>query len=429
FPIIILTWITLPFGGYCQDFWEPIPYPNSTESMSCFAMDGYGRLFACNVDDVFYTDDMGVNWYYTTNWPDQYPRCMVTNASDDVFIVTYSGNIFRSTDRGVSFHAVSNGLTADFLRCLIVLDNDVLLLGTSEGIFRSVDNGDFWEPYGTGLPDGWIDELSAGADGKIFAGTQLSGVYRSYDYGATWTAANNGLPAEAQVTSILTVPGETSAYAGLYPQGMFFSSDDGDSWAEHNEGLPFDKDLLKGNRDYSAHGLTYLQQMVFIYIYSQVIYYALQYSVPPSPWYSLISGLPPDSQINALRAVLATILVCATLSSNDVPLAKDGPGIYVNAVPVNINAYAAPSSVYQLSIVPNPVSGSSNIRINMPEKGRAILSLCNQLGQEIMRIADQELSEGIHDFNLNALTLDPGLYFLKLISKNEMISTRVLSLN
>jgi hypothetical protein len=110
-------------------------------------------------------------------------------------------------------------------------------------------------------------------------------------------------------------------------------------------------------------------------------------------------------------------------------LAKNGPGIYVNAVPVNIDAYAAPSSVYQLSIVPNPVSGSSNIRINMPEKGRAILSLCNQLGQEIMRIADQELSEGIHDFNLNALTLDPGLYFLKLISKNEMISTRVLSLN
>jgi len=417
----------MSFQASSQDFWEPIPYPNTTESMSCFAMDGNGRLFACNVDNVFYTDDMGLNWYSTTNWPGQYPRCMETNSLDYVFIVTYTGNIFRSTDGGESFQTISNGLTADFLRSLIVLSNDDLLLGTSEGIFRSVNHGDLWEQFGAGLPDDWVEEISAGDNGKIFAGTLASGVYRSYDYGANWTGVSNGLPDETQVTSVLAVPGGTAVYAALFPQGVYFSSDDGNTWTEHNEGLPFNNAQMKENRDFSAHRLTYLQQMVFLYIYSHIVYYAYQYAIPPSPWYALVSGLPPDPQVNAFQMLINTILLCAILSSNDMTPTAAGPGIYVNAVPVNIPGLVSPLSRYQLSIVPNPVSGSSNIRVTLPEKGQVSLSLYNQLGQEVMQIADQELPEGIHDFNFNAFHLDQGLYILKLIAENEMISRRIIN--
>lgn len=57
--------------------------------MSCFGMDGNGRLFACNVNNVFYTDDLGLNWFSTSNWPEgYYPRKVEVNSEDQIFIST-----------------------------------------------------------------------------------------------------------------------------------------------------------------------------------------------------------------------------------------------------------------------------------------------------------------------------------------------------
>lgn len=419
--IILLFCVLLPLFSYSQDFWEPIPYPPTTEPVSNFAMDGNGRLFACNVENVFYTDDMGQNWFSSTNWPGYYARSIAVNSDNTVFIATFNDGVFRSTDGGVSFQECSGGIIADVLVCILVLDNDVLLLGTSEGLYRSVDDGDNWEPFGTGLPVDWIGEISAGDNGKLMAGMQNTGIYRSYDYGNTWEEAGGGLPDTTMVTSILTVPGETAAYAGLFPHGLYFTDNDGDTWTENNDGLPFGTAAMQKDRDYSLHGLTKVQQVIFLYIYAYFVYYSNFTGYPAFPWNPLFGGLPPNADVNAFSALIMTMVICGIMGEG-----KDGPGIYINAVPVDIEGPGYLSNTYRLVVLPQTDPCHLKCRIRLPEAAAVTLQLHNGLGQEIESISFGTLPEGNHDLEINSGNLQEGFYLLSLTAGNHCLTRKIV---
>ncbi|MCA9969100.1 MAG: hypothetical protein KC425_02740, partial [Anaerolineales bacterium] len=77
-----------------------------------------------------------------------------------------------------------------------------------------------------------------GADGTLFAGTEISGVFRTTNGGSSWTAVNAGMPLTA-VQAIALSPGfagdETLFAAG--PGGVARSTDGGGSWTAVNSGL------------------------------------------------------------------------------------------------------------------------------------------------------------------------------------------------
>ena len=75
---------------------------------------------------------------------------------------------------------------------------------------------------------------------RIFAGTDR-GVYISTDYGSNWTSANSGMPAYAEMTALLAVPGDAGGaclFAAVFEEGVLRSTDGGLSWTPASAGLP-----------------------------------------------------------------------------------------------------------------------------------------------------------------------------------------------
>jgi len=79
------------------------------------------------------------------------------------------------------------------------------------------------------------------------------------------------------------------------------------------------------------------------------------------------------------------------------------------------------SSENMLSISPNPVSNSANLRFNLKDAGLTKISIVNQFGQEINVIYNNWLDAGEHNINLSfeKNTYSDGIYFIRLTSGNS----------
>jgi hypothetical protein len=86
--------------------------------------------------------------------------------------------VYRSTDNGVSWSLVNNGLTDLRLFEILSPDGANLLAGGVGGVYLSTDDGDHWTSVSTGLTTG-VSSLAMSADGQtLFAGTIGLGVWK-----------------------------------------------------------------------------------------------------------------------------------------------------------------------------------------------------------------------------------------------------------
>ncbi len=142
------------------------------------------------------------------------------------FAVVQWGDVYRSTDAGVSWAALNAGL------CALAVEVDhlgfVFVGKCGSGVSRSTDSGNSWSP--TSLDYGYITSLSEDSSVGIFVTDQGWGIHRSVDNGQTWQLATAGLV--ASVTSLLcasTVLNEI--WSGVaYSRRVFRSSDRGINW-------------------------------------------------------------------------------------------------------------------------------------------------------------------------------------------------------
>lgn len=255
--------------------------------------------------------DPGVDGFNATNI-----RAVDTTLGDrvhaaigDAFSATYPS--FRSTNNALSWNQANGGLEADHLRAIAVDPNDISVvyaggifvpkgdsLGAqvpaNGGIYKSTDGGVTWTTIDNGIPPPGspfggspfgtvrtiaIDETSAagGASQTLMAGgsgrfipdgsggfTRLAArIYKSTDAGANWTASDAGLggaqagisgnPIFASVVQILQDPadltgntfyaatflgGATSSDVPTVDNGVFKTIDGGANWSLASNGLP-----------------------------------------------------------------------------------------------------------------------------------------------------------------------------------------------
>jgi hypothetical protein len=104
------------------------------------------------------------------------------------------------------------------------------------GVFRSTDNGMSWAAVNDGLPDTRFDAIAATHDGgggtTVFAGsTWGQGIFASTNNGASWSAINGGLPCDSNSYSpvLCLFTTGSSVFAGTI-SGMFRSTNNGVSW-------------------------------------------------------------------------------------------------------------------------------------------------------------------------------------------------------
>ena len=162
------------------------------------------------------------------------------SASGDIYISTQTEGMYRSSNNGMSWEQINNGLPRDPYRLAMVgsfveRPNGVLYASCSmPGLLRSTNGGNSWEnilPDTLNLPTSF---LIFGNDDTMYVSTIDKGIIRSVDLGRTWIQMNTGLPSW-RTSLYMTKQGELIAGCEMY--GLFAYDYNLGVWKNINNGV------------------------------------------------------------------------------------------------------------------------------------------------------------------------------------------------
>jgi ligand-binding sensor domain-containing protein len=180
--------------------------------------------------------NVNAQWLQTNGPYGGIVNCLTVQGAN-IFAGTYNNGVLRSSDNGVHWTAVNNGLTDTRILSFVVTNNNIFA-GTENGLFLSTDSGDNWTAVNSGFPG---PPMPASIKALAVSGTNLfaadfffngGGVFISTDNGTNWTNTNLTNP----FTEALAVNG-SNLFAGTNGYGIFLTTDNGVHWATVNSGL------------------------------------------------------------------------------------------------------------------------------------------------------------------------------------------------
>ena len=122
-----------------------------------------------------------------TNGPEGVSMRALVTIGDTIFAGTSTEGVYASTDDGLSWFALNNGIENERVSD-IIYSNGYLYAGVfGKGVYRSSDGGQTWLPPSSGNNLA-VTSLSK-VDSVLFTGSVNGGVYRSYDGGINWEDA------------------------------------------------------------------------------------------------------------------------------------------------------------------------------------------------------------------------------------------------
>lgn len=187
-----------------------------------------GVIYYVGWNRVYKSLDSGVNWIKITP-TDHYTTYYDLTMTDDniLFCATddSTSKIYKSSDFGETWTASGNGITADYVRKLEIVNNK-LIAGTPTGIYVSNDYGDSWTLQADYFASGNIRALRV-IENDIYAGTYFGGAYKSTDNGENWIEINSGLDA-CSVRNFFTANNSFYAFTGY--GGISYTTIDENSW-------------------------------------------------------------------------------------------------------------------------------------------------------------------------------------------------------
>jgi hypothetical protein len=163
------------------------------------------------------------------------------SAQGNIFYAQSYSGLFQSYDFGNSWMPVVSASANTFFSP-IVRGRDGLYFIANDSVYRSTDAGDNWNYTGStgqaAMQIGYSGKKSN--ESALIASGGFNGIFRSTDRGATWTRAEDGLPANAVTSSMVTVleDGEYSVWVCVQDQGVYYTDNGGKDWDKECDGLP-----------------------------------------------------------------------------------------------------------------------------------------------------------------------------------------------
>jgi photosystem II stability/assembly factor-like uncharacterized protein len=114
-------------------------------------------------------------------------------AGGDIYVAGEAGKVFRSSDGGNTFPAVTSPAAVTFFGVLAANDGSILVFGVAGNLFRSIDHWQTWQDIDLNTQD----DLTAGLvskTGNIFIATEAGAVFVSKDNGTSFSALQGGPP-------------------------------------------------------------------------------------------------------------------------------------------------------------------------------------------------------------------------------------------
>ncbi len=178
--------------------------------------------------------------------------------SNPLRLVAGTDRVYRTTNRGTSWAAISPDLTDGDGGVNVVFgtitalaiaptSQGTILAGTDDAnVWITTNGGIGWTRVDAALPERWITRVAFDPGDAAIAYLTISGfkwdepaphVFRTTDHGASWADISGNLP-EAPVNDIVIDPDAPSTLVVGTDFGVFHSTDTGGSWQALGIGLP-----------------------------------------------------------------------------------------------------------------------------------------------------------------------------------------------
>ena len=176
----------------------------------------------------FVSNNAGTSW--TTRTPDrpfQISAIVAGTSAGEVFLGTLGDGVVHTTNSGASWNlGAARGLWSIPVLFIAVHPTDpaIIYVATGgQGMFKSSDGGVHWDPINNGLSTRFLLTLAIDkvAPETLYAGSAGAGVFITEDGGANWRPFNNQLQ-HLNVTAIrLNSRDHTEIYIGTEGGGLF----------------------------------------------------------------------------------------------------------------------------------------------------------------------------------------------------------------
>ena len=180
---------------------------------------------------VFASSNGGVTWRFLNRNASLHPSATDVQAvhyvSPQIVLAgTWKHGLFRSTDAGTSFSAVT-GFAPKDVRSIVTSGSAVYAATGANGIFKSNDSGSSWST--TTLNEGFFWSLRARAGGsELAASSPAKGLFLSRDNGNSWQNYLEGVAVyEANMS-----PQTAAIIVAATDSGMYLSRDAGQQWQQ-----------------------------------------------------------------------------------------------------------------------------------------------------------------------------------------------------
>jgi len=340
--------------------------------------------------NLFRSDNGGNNMNYIGEaWEDDRinwsaPLAMHPQDPETLYFGTY--RIWKTENRGNSWIPVSDDLTKgvdQYFHTLTTIaisphDPSIVIVGAGDGkVHISTNNGLTWTDITTSLPDRWVTRVAADPfdDQTIYA--TLSGfrwdeplphVFKSTNLGQTWTDISGNLP-EFPVNAIALDPDIPGKIIVATDAGLYGTIDGGISWEWIWNDIPA------------------------VPIYDLKIH---------TPTRTIVAG---TYGLSMYSASLDDILTGAE------------------------TMHASSLLTGRLTIAPNPVTASSEIRFSLHDAGNIRLSVMDMTGKRYVEFGEY-LNKGTHSIGLNEIMdaehLAPGVYLVNIDGESIRFSGKMV---
>ena len=184
--------------------------------------------------NLWQTTNQGTTWEGTPGYFSSLAQTFaLTSDGVTIYASRSSQRIVKSTDSGVTWNQVNNGLPSDNYPALLVSGGKVFAGSASTGVYVSTDAGASWNPSNNGIIDLQVYALGGKGD-TVFAGTRFGIIYRSINGGQNWTDVTPSFSNSNEFMYFITVI-DNSVFIGangFSTMGLVRSDDWGLSWVQ-----------------------------------------------------------------------------------------------------------------------------------------------------------------------------------------------------
>lgn len=326
-----------------------------------------------------------------------------------MFASSWSGKVFKSTNYGVTWDTTSDihSYQTHVTDMALYTDNSILL-GIYGFIKRSTDKGITWTSIINGLPSSIIQNIEVTEEGVLYAvsGNKLC---KANHIDSSFVVIRDGIFASSPpiYNRIATGNNGLIFFADQdVNQGIYRSTDYGETWLKIYNSSVYSLSLF--NNKYVAAGLPAGEGILFS-------------SNLGNEWKFLNEGIHSN----------ATISWNIIDSNGYVYASANGLGLYKsNQIVTNVD-FKEHNEIISFGLeqnYPNPFNSTTNIRYSIPQSGRVTLTVYDIMGRVVAVLLDKYQEAGSYDMIFQAKDLASGIYFYTLTSKNFTASKKLILL-